>query len=279
MQKILREPLLHFAVLGFALFALYGWLNEGLPGAENEIVVSRGQTRSLQAQFERVWQRQPTPEELQGLVDNWVREEIFYREGIVMGLDRDDPVVRRRIAQKLEFILDGAALQAPTEAELQEWLDAHADRYAIEARYSLRQLYFDPARRGELLEQTIEAARDAAAKGKSPLADATMLPPALSGSASEIARIFGGDFEKALRTLPVGGWQGPVHSGFGVHLVELQSRKAARTVRLHEVREAVERDLLHARSEVAEAAFYARIRANYDVRIEDADAAATEPAG
>jgi hypothetical protein len=279
MQRILREPLLHFALLGVALFALYGWLNDGLPGAGNEILVTRGQTLSLQAQFERVWQRPPTSEELQGLIDNWVREEIFYREGVVMGLDRDDPVIRRRLAQKVEFILDGAAPPAPTEAELAGWLAAHAGEYAVEARYSLRQVYFDPARHGESLERTIDAARRAAAEGRSPVGDPTMLPPALSGSAAEVARTFGGDFARALRVLPVGGWQGPVRSGFGVHLVELQTRKAARDAKLEEVREAVERDLLHARAEAAQAAFYERIRANYIVRFEDADAAAAEPAG
>ena len=114
-NRLLREPLLHFFLLGVALFALYGWLNVGGPGAANEIVVSRGQLESLQAQFERVWQRPPTSQELQGLVDTWVREEIFYREGMAMGLDRDDPVVRRRIAQKIEFIIDAATPPPTTE--------------------------------------------------------------------------------------------------------------------------------------------------------------------
>ena len=96
--------------------------------------MSRGQQQSLQAQFERVWQRPPTPQELQGLVDNWVREGIFYREGLAMRRDRGDPVVRRRIGQKREFIVDGVDSAAPTPAELQAWLDAHPRDYASEAR-------------------------------------------------------------------------------------------------------------------------------------------------
>jgi hypothetical protein len=278
MKKLLREPLFHFLILGAVLFAAYGWLNGGLPNSENEIVVSRGQMRSLQAQFERVWQRSPTPQELQGLVDNWVREEIFYREGVVMGLDRDDPVVRRRIAQKVEFIVDGATPVAPTAAELQSWLDAHPDKYAIGATYSLQQIYFDPARHGDGLDKTIETARVAIGKGRTDVGDSTMLPATVQGSADEIARVFGGDFEQTLRMLPVGGWQGPVRSGFGLHLVHVSAREDGRQANLEDVREAVERDLLHARTEEAGAAFYERLRANYNVRVEDA-AADSKPAG
>jgi hypothetical protein len=278
MKKLFREPLLHFLILGALLFAVYGWLNGGLPNSENEIVVSRGQMRNLQAQFERVWQRSPTPEELQGLVDNWVREEIFYREGVLMGLDRDDPVVRRRIAQKVEFIVDGAAPVAPNEEDLQGWLDSHADKYAVEAQYSLRQVYFDPARHGDGLDGVIASARASLEKGKVSVGDSTMLPASLSGTASEVSRVFGDEFAQALQTLPVRGWQGPVRSGFGLHLVELIAREDGRKAELEEVRAAVERDLLYARTEEAGKAFYERIRANYNVRIED-EAAASEPAG
>src|SRR4030095_7403948 len=214
MRRLLREPLLHFLIIGAALFGLHGWLNQGLLHTPSEIVVSRGQIRSLEAQFERVWQRPTTAQELQGLIDSWVREEIFYREGLLQGLDRDDPVVRRRIAQKVEFIVDGAVPAAPTAAELQSWLDAHADKYAIEASYSLRQVYFDPARHGDSLDQTIAAARAALEQGATDVGDATRLPATLNTTAGEIGRIFGSDFAAALRTLPTGGWQGPVRSGF-----------------------------------------------------------------
>ena len=107
MTRFLREPLLHFLLLGAALFGLYGWMHGSVLHQPNEIVVSRGQQQSLQAQFERVWQRPPTRGRTAGLVDNWMREEIFYREGIAMGLDRDDPVVRRRIGQKWSSSLTG----------------------------------------------------------------------------------------------------------------------------------------------------------------------------
>lgn len=270
MGKLIREPLLHFLLLGTALFALYGWVNDGLPGAQNEIVVSRGQMRSLEAQFVRVWQRPATPQELLGLVDNWVREEILFREGLLMGLDRDDPIVRRRIAQKVEFILDSAIPATPTETELQAWLDTHGEKYSIERQYSLRQVFFDPARHGEATASLISSGQAALKKGSTVAGDPTMLPATLTASASQVARVFGGEFEISLRTLPLGGWEGPVRSGFGLHLVELTVRAADRKASLREVREAVTRDLLHARVEEANAAFYEKMKATYNVRIDDA---------
>lgn len=277
MRKLIREPLLHFLLLGVVLFALYGWLNDGLPGSQNEIVVSRGQMRSLEAQFVRVWQRPPAPHELQGLIDNWVREEILFREGLVMGLDRDDPVVRRRIAQKVEFILDSAIPAAPTEPELQAWLDSRGEKYSVESRYSLRQVFFDPARHGETIAPLISRARTSLKNGREDVGDPTQLPATMTASASEVARVFGREFEIALRTLPLGAWQGPVNSGFGIHLVELQARDAGRNASLNEVRDVVTRDLMYARAQEATAAFYERVRATYNVSI---DVAADQgPAG
>ncbi len=269
MRRLLQEPLLHFLILGALLFGLYSLLQGGALKAADEIVVSRGQVQSLEAQFQRTRQRAPTSEELQGLVDSWVREEIFYREGLAMGLDRDDPIVRRRVAQKLEFIADGTAPTPPTAAELQAWLDAHPDKYQIEPRYTLRQIYFDVARHGEKLDADVAAVRRALDAGKAPAGDPTLLPQALDkAEASEVKRVFGKEFADALKALPVGIWQGPLRSGFGVHLVKLSAIEAGRRATLDEARAEVERDLLHARSAQSKAAHYEKLRARYTVRID-----------
>lgn len=274
LRHLLREPLLHFVVLGGLLFALYGWLQRGAAPAADEIVVTRGHVQSLQAQFQRTRQRPATAEELQGLVDHWVREEVFYREGIALGLDRDDTIVRRRVAQKVEFIADGATPAEPTVRELQEWLDAHPTDYVAEPRYSVRQVFFDPQRRGVRLQADVAAARRALQRGSPADGDATLLPATLRDArATEVARTFGDDFARALEALPVGTWQGPVHSAYGVHLVEITAREAGRLATLADVRAAVERDLLQARTRAANEAFYRRLRAKYTVRIEAADAA------
>ena len=272
MRRLLQEPLLHFLILGALLFGLYSLLQGRAPKPATEIVVSRGQVQSLQAQFQRTRQRAPTSEELQGLVESWVREEIFYREGLAMGLDRDDPIVRRRVAQKLEFIADGASPTPPTAAELQAWLDAHADKYQIEPRYTLRQIYFDVARHGEKLDAAVAAVaavRRALDAGQTPAGDPTLLPPALEKArASEVTRVFGKEFADALKALPINTWQGPLRSGFGVHLVRLSAIEAGRRATLDEARAEVERDLLHARTAQSNAAHYEKLRARYTVRID-----------
>jgi hypothetical protein len=273
-RRLLREPLVHFLLLGALLFLAYGWLNRAGLSAPDEIVVSRNQVEGLVLQFERVWQRGPTADERQALIDGWVRDEVFYREALAMGLEQDDPVVRRRLSQKVQFILDtGSESAAPTDAELQAWLDAHPDRYRTEATYALRQAYFDPARHGEQVDSVIAAAKRALAAGKS-AGDPTMLPPEIAGGAAEIERAFGPGFAQALRGVPVGGWQGPLRSTFGLHLVELTARTEERDAALADVRPEVARDLMQARSDAAQEALYENLRAKYAVRIE-----AEAPAG
>ena len=278
MRRLLREPLVHFLALGALLFVLYGALNRGAP-ASSEIVVDRARVESLAAQFARVWQRPPTPEELRGLVDDFVREEVLYREGLALRLDRDDPVIRRRVGQKVAFLADAQAATEASDTELQAWLDAHRDDYRVEPRTSLRQLYFDPARRGARLDADVAAARAALARGvPGERGDTTLLPPALEAArTSELARVFGDRFAQAVAALPVGGWHGPVRSSYGVHLVEVRAREPARTPALAEVRPAVERDLLRARAEEAGEAFYRSLRERYTVRIE-ADAVTAQAA-
>ncbi len=278
-RRWLREPLLHFFVLGALMFGVYAMLNPDSANAPDEIVVSRGQVQNLQLQFERVWQRPATAAELQGLIDNWVKEEIFYREGVTLGLDRDDAVVRRRVGQKLEFIIESAAPPPPTDAELQAWLDSHAGDYEIEPVYSLRQVYFDPARHDKP-EAVIAAARHALTSGKHVDGDTTLLPPAMEAvSATEAQRVFGDAFAQSLKSLPVGGWHGPIESSFGLHLVELILQDPARPATLVQARAEVERDFVHARSNQANAAFYDKLRAKYAVRIESPDGMAADPAG
>ncbi len=273
MRRLLREPLVHFLGLGALLFLLYGWVRGGALDAPEEIVVSRGQLQSLQMQFERVWQRPPTAKELQGLVDAWVREEVFYREGLAAGLDRDDPIVRRRIGQKIEFMMDVAPQVVPNDAELQAWLDSHADQYTIEPRYSLRQVYFDPARHENKLDDTVATALRALKAGKPIDGDSTLLPATLDDASEfDIECQFGAEFAVALKNLPVGEWQGPLRSGFGLHLVELKASNPGRPATLEEARTAVERDLLEARNEAAKKAYYEELRAKYRVQVETAGA-------
>lgn len=272
MRRLLLEPLVHFLVLGALLFLAYDWLNRDRTRAPDEIVVTRSQVDRLAAQFERVWQRPPTAQERQALVESWVRDEVFYREALALGLERDDPVVRRRLGQKVQFILDSGAPAAPSDAELQRWLDEHAEDYRFEPGYAMRQVYFDPSRHGAATQEVIEAARAALNAGRAFAGDPTLLPATMEGSASEIKHRLGDGFGEALRTLPVGSWQGPVRSSYGLHLVRIEKRTPERAARLEEVRAAVERDFGAARAQAAQEGAYRRLREKYLVRIEPGDA-------
>lgn len=153
MKRLLKEPLFHFLLLGAGLFLAYGWTSK--PGSSSEpgkIVVTVGHVEHLAAGFATTWQRPPTDAELKGLVDDWVREEIATREAIAMGLDKDDTVIRRRLRQKLEFVSDDIAAQAePTDAELKAYLQAHAESFHVEPRFTFSQVYLDPAKHGDNL--------------------------------------------------------------------------------------------------------------------------------
>jgi len=271
MKRLLREPLLHFLVLGLGLFLLYALLNDA-EEAKDEIVVDAERMAFLASRFERTWQRPPTKAELDGLVTSWIREEILYREGIAMGLDRDDPIVRRRIAQKMDFISD-AGVAEPEEAALQQWLSDHADSYRVPPSYALEQRFFDPGRHGENLEAAVGVALDRlrGGAGAEAVGDATLLPQRWPLSSSDqIARTFGEDFAASLAKLPDGEWAGPVRSGYGMHLVRIGEREPGYLPELDEVRDAVARDLLQARTDSAKDALFELLRERYTVRFEEA---------
>ena len=157
MGKLLREPLLHFAVLGFALFVGYHWLAGGTSSGDR-IVITQGRIEQLAAGFNAIHQRMPTKTELDGMIEESVREEVYSREAIAMGLDRDDTIIRRRLMTKLQFLSEDTAPAAePTDAELQAYLDAHAADFRIESRYTLTHVYLDPQRHGDHLDADAQA--------------------------------------------------------------------------------------------------------------------------
>jgi hypothetical protein len=269
--RILPEPLFHFFILGAVLFVLYGWLNGNSERPTDEIVIDQIRLNSIRSTFEKTWQRPATEDEMQNLIDAWVREEVLYREGMLIGFDRDDQIIRRRIAQKMSFIADGLAPAVPDETELSLWFVANRDDYKISPVLTFRQVYFDPSRHADQLDRVLDDARAALATGdesKLP-GDATMLPESLElAPTTEIARLFGKDFAIALEDMEVGEWQGPVRSGYGLHYVQLEERIEGRAPTLDEVRPAIERDFLGQRSREINEAFYESLRERYTIRVE-----------
>src|SRR3974390_1285300 len=152
LKRLVREPLLHFLVLGAVLFAIYAYMHRGRMGIESskQIVVSLDELRQMEIYFESQWHRQPTPEEFNAMVEDRVREEVLYREALAMGLDKDDEIVKRRMAQKMQFLAeDVAAAHEPSTAELKAWFDKNKEKFALHSRYSFRPLSFSPDKRGQ----------------------------------------------------------------------------------------------------------------------------------
>ncbi len=282
--RCLREPLFHFLLLGAAIFGLNAWLQDPRSDDEAVIEVTSVDVERLRGLWERQWHRAPTEEELRGLVENQVREEIFSREAVKMGLDHDDSVVRRRLAQKMEFLTEDLfRLEDPSNEDLQQFLEEHADRYVEPARVSLRHVYFSPDRRGKDTERDVRKVlavlknHPKSADRLHEMGDPFMLQHVHSRlSRRELSRIFGHDFVEAVSRLPVGRWTGPVASGYGLHAVRVDGRTEARQRALGEVREKVLEDYRQARREEANRAFYARLRERYRIEI-DEQALSREP--
>ncbi len=278
--RLLREPLLHFLLIGIGLFALYDVLRGGDTGAPRDIVVTEARVEALAESFATVWMRPPTPEEVKGLVDDYVAEEIYYREAIAMGLDQDDTVIRRRLRQKMEFISEDAAAAAePTDAELQAYLAAHPEKFLEPAELTFVQVYFSTEKRGDQARSAAEQllAELQAGRGPAALADAgdpTLLPSDMqSASPQVIANAFGSDFAAQVVEAPVGQWTGPLQSGFGLHLVRVDDRKADAMPAFEQIRPIVLREWQSEQRTQSNKAFLDSLRAKYDIRVEGEAAA------
>lgn len=274
-RRLLREPLVHFLFLGAAMFALFN-LTGGQKSDVGQIVVSAGQVENLVTTFARTWQRPPTQQELKGLIDDYIREEVLYREAVAMGLDRDDTIIRRRLSQKMDFLSDDFATQTePTDAELRSYLQKHADSYREEPQVSFRQLYINADKRGESASNDARqlllrvSTANSSDKNLESLGDSIMIPHEFNlTSKSEIARIFGEDFAQQLVQLKPGKWSGPVRSGYGLHLVFILEMHQGGLPEFTRVRDVVRRDLLDARRRETREKLYQSLLAHYSVKIE-----------
>ena len=276
MTKILKEPLLHFLILGTVLFAVYEWGAGGRATDATQIadiVITEGRIYSLTQKFEKVWMRPPTEQELEGLIEGHIREDVLYREALAMGLDRDDVIVRRRMRQKMEFLSeDLASLEKPDEDTLRAFLAAHPEKFRKSARFSFRQVYLNPGDRGQsaeadaltLLARLRKQDGDAANAG-----DRIMIEHSFKNETeSEIERTLGSQFLKSLRNTPQGSWHGPIVSGFGLHLVHISERIDGELPELPEIRDIVIREWTAVMRKETNEAFYQSLRKRYKITVE-----------
>lgn len=286
-KKLWREPFVHFFILGVFLFGLDAMLRDQSDTASRgEIVVSAGRIENLAAVFEKTWKRPPTAMELRGLVDTYIRDEALFREGVLMGVDQDDNVIRRRVRQKVDFLVDDLASPTePEDAELQSWLDEHTETYLVPATYTFSHVFVNPEKHGDSLEseanRLLAELRSLGANvDLNELGDATLLEPTfVDYRADMVAGSFGDRFTSQLEDAPIGEWSGPYGSSFGAHLVYMAAMTPARVPKLEEVRNAVERDWRRVQREAAVVEFHQETVDKYDVTVEWplTTAEATEP--
>jgi hypothetical protein len=239
MMALFREPLLHFLFLGAAIFALFAVLDDRpAPMPADRLEVTEADADRLARQFEATWRRPPTADELAGLVDRFVREEVLVREALALGLDRGDAVVRQRLAQKMTFLLESAVESiVPTEAELSAHLAAHPDRFRRSGLVAFEQVPVGDGPTRAVLADLRAGVLPSRIGGPSLLP--AQVPPS---PRSVVDGTFGTGFYAAVAALPEGEWAGPVESGYGRHLVRLREAVPARVPALDEIREAVTRD-------------------------------------
>ena len=273
--QLLREPLLHFFALGAGIFLLFGLIGDPEGNQPDEIIVKAGQIDRLVEGWKKTRMRAPTLAELEGLIADHIREEIYSREARAMGLDRDDMVIRRRLRQKMEFLSQDLTAQVdPTDSELQAYLQENANAFRIEPRITFRHIYLSRDQRGDSAHGDALRLLARLRGGDDAIDTATLGDPlplsrgyeSLPGP--EVRSLFGRDFAARLMTLERGAWQGPVPSGYGLHLVFIRERTEARMPDLAQVRDGVEREWRDARRRATNEAIFRRLRGRYTVVVE-----------
>jgi len=270
--RLLREPLFQFLALGATLFALYGLVGRRNAEAPEKIVVSASRIANLGDGFVRTWRRSPSEQELQGLIEDYIRDEVFYREGRAAGLDRDDVIIRRRVRQKMEFLAED--MSEPSDEQLEAYLASNPERFRAEDQITFRQVFLSATRRANTMESDSKQVASVLA-GADGAVDATALgDPFLLGeefrgvSATKVTNQFGERFAKRILAMEMGRWQGPVSSGFGQHFVFISERVPGSLPPLDDVRSTVRREWANARRLEADQKLYASLRERYEIVVE-----------
>ena len=271
-RRLLREPLLHFALLGAAIFGAYRLIAPPVSDA-SEIVITADRIASITAQFSASHGgRPPHEEELRAAVDAYVRDEMLYREGLALGLDRDDPVVRNRIRQKADLLSEDALTSEPSDRDLEAYLAAHQAEFDIPGRVSFQQIYIDPGRhRGDDLTTIVTSIRQALTLGRQPgtLGDRTLLPATMTEALPhEVEAAFGNDFTRQLAAIDGEVWQGPLTTSYGLHLVRITHRGEPTRATLADARDVVAREWSRAQTAKMKEQFYKVLAQRYTVRVE-----------
>ena len=272
MKKLLKEPLVHFLLIGCSLFVLYGLVNKKTD-SKDTILINDFDVSNIIASWEMQWKRLPTEQELQNLIDLNIKQEIFYQEALKMNLDHNDEIIKRRLAQKMQFLSnDIASVFEPTEEDLQSYLDKNIEKYLTPYTYSLYQITFSPDNRNDpfndasvVLNENLNASFD---EMKSKGDNLPISYQFTNASASDLALKLGSKFPEALKDLTINTWTGPIPSGFGFHLVYITDIIEPRQPMLDDIRKTVIRDYEYDFQKEIDERIYQDLKKQYDIQID-----------
>jgi parvulin-like peptidyl-prolyl isomerase len=276
-MNLLKEPLLHFLLAGAGLFAAYTWMNRTVEkpsvGKTPQIQVSAGDVQWLVENWTTQWQRPPTQEELRGLVVDYLNEQLLAREARALGLEDNDVIIRRRLAQKLTFLIDDTLRRAdPSDDELQQFYDTNAQRFRSGGRISFAHIYFSPQRRADARLDATAALKQLEESNASAtqLGDRLLIESEFRDETEKsVSSAFGPGFARAVFALKSNTWSGPIESGYGLHLVRVLALQEARLPSLSEVRARVVEDWKREQEQLAKERYLAELRRKYHVVVDD----------
>ena len=225
-QKVIKEPLVHFIVIALLLFAVNSYLNPN-EAFDKSISISEGRIALLKTNFINQWKREPSTEELNNLIQNQALNDAYVLEARSLKLNKGDKIIERRLRQKMDYMLeDLASAKKPDEVELRKYFEANQEKYQTPAESSFKQIFISKDKSDKEFEQSIDEIQLKIKNGENPVGDPSLLPEELINATSiGIEKIFGAEFVNSLDTLPLNQWQGPIDSPFGKHFVWLSQRQ------------------------------------------------------
>lgn len=272
MKKILKEPFLHFILLGVAMFLLYGMVNKNTD-SKNTIIINDFDVSSIISKWEMQWKRPPTEKELQSLINLNIKQEVFYQEALKMNLDHNDEIIKRRLAQKMQFLSnDIAAMMEPTDEILQEYFQKNSEKYLTPTSYSLYQITFSPDKRDNNFkdaEETLKQFPNASFEEMNGKGDNLPFSYFFTDiNADELGLQLGSKFPEALQNLETNKWLGPIPSGFGYHLVYITNKTEPQLPPFESIKKAVLRDYEYDNQQEVDEAIFQELKKKYDIEID-----------
>ena len=273
MKHWYKEPLLHFLIIGAVIFVVFTVVNkEEATVSGNKIVISSAEIERLSDNWSKKLNRPPTETELQGLIESYIKEEVYYREALALGLDQNDTILRRRLMQKMEFLSnDLADLNQPDESELNKYFVDNQGKYKLPARMSFTHIYFSLDKRGAMaLEDSKKVLSELNVPRAPERGDSFMMEyDFIQETPFEVVRLFGKGFAEELFTLGINTWQGPIESGYGLHLVRISEKVESRMPELASVIDKVRTDLMFEQRQKMNKEIYEKFKERYEIVVED----------